>query len=101
MKRRRVKVPKVGELVEVHWVDSGAEERGDTSAVRPAHLHVATTYGRVHSCGPDPKLKAEGVPTDTLILVMCSDESGDSSATLGAIWVPAILSIKVHDGPKN
>jgi len=64
-----MKKPKVGDVVAATWVDSGAEAHGQ------ATLDIATTYGRVLSLAPCPKIKAaspRGFPCEVLTLEMCS-----------------------------
>ena len=85
-----MKRPKVGDLVEITWVDSGLETQGHAPGA--VSLDIAKTRGRVLSLGPC-SLLARKVPLDfpceVIVLEMCS-----SQPTIGTILWRDVVKVK-------
>ena len=78
-----MKKPLVGTLVEVEWIDSGADM--SSVPVDTAHLFKCVTRGKVVKVGPCPV-----VEKTIVVLEMCS-----SGPTLGVILWRDVLSVRV------
>lgn len=102
-----MRLPRPGQDVIVWWLDSGASENAGPGGHRPVGLWVKKTHGTVLSCQEDSELEKaaqksfpglrlpRGTDTRTLVLAMCSGGHRDAGSELGAIWVPAIVKLKV------
>lgn len=99
-----MKPPKVGEIVEITWIDSGHDYSGKGGEGREP-LTVAKAYGRVSFMGPVPKLHKQVCTQRTcrcLTVELIYDGGGDDDdrKSLGLIWWPAVIGL-VKLGPKK
>ncbi|HYE89680.1 MAG TPA: hypothetical protein VEA38_01615 [Terriglobales bacterium] len=84
----------------VEWVDSGAGDTG-LPAAEVVRLEVGRTHGRVSYVGPDARIcerLCRGSRHHRCLyveLAMCSSGPDDDRSDLAAIWLEAIVSVRV------
>lgn len=87
--------PKVDDVIEVRWLDSGISGYGKPGQDK-VHLKYNVTYGKVSHIGSsdelcDKVLCAAHHRCAILELAMCSAGYDDSRSELAVIWWPSVV----------
>ena len=96
-KRRAPKLPKVGDVVEVDWVDSGMYQTGEPGSPTVANLKVSTAWGKVARVGVCAELAARAPEADAVTLFVAHDSAGldDETSHVSGIWWTSVQRCEV------
>ena len=92
---KRPKLPKVGDVVEVDWLDSGLSTKGLPDGSHEDSLTVSRCYGRVVKIHDDERLKVPKWMDRTTLWIVHDGGPKDDHAHLGAVWWPCVVSCRV------
>lgn len=83
---RKPRIPKVGEVVSIEWIDSGRDVEATWPEVKDTRLVRCTTHGRVAD-----------VDEQRVLLAMDeADELTEVKSSWGLIWIPSLVAVTRH-----
>lgn len=83
----KIRLPKVGDVVGILWLDSGKNYSGTEDDAKKEVLAECEVFGRVKDVSDKRILLA----TDT-----CTNDSDRENDSWEMVWIPAILKVTVY-----
>jgi len=96
-KRKAPKLPQVGDVGEVDWIDSGMYQTGGPGDPSTATLKVSTAWGKVARVGACAELAAKAPGADARTIFVAHDSAGldDDTSHVSGIWWASVQRCEV------